>query len=79
MFLGSIPGMTKLIYLLKTSRPALRLYLIGTGFLPAGVKRPGYVTDLSLLPSNEVKNEMSYTFLPSIRRRDVGKDNFALT
>jgi len=30
MILGSIPGMAKLIYLLKTSRPALRLYLIST-------------------------------------------------
>jgi hypothetical protein len=79
MIWGSIPGMAYLIYLLKTSRPALRLYLIGTGFPSPGVKRPGCLADLSLPPTNEVKNEWSYTFLPSICRRDVGKDNFALT
>jgi len=79
MILGSIPGMAKFIYLFKTSRQALRLYLIGTGFLPPGFKRPGCVADLSLSPSNEVQNEWSYNFLPSMYRHDVGKDNFALT
>ena len=79
MILGSIPGKAKHIYLFKTSRPALRSYLIGTGFLLPGVKWPGCAADHSLPPTNEVKNEWSYTFLPSVCLHDVGRDNFALT